>query len=41
MMRERYQALDEKRRGEKYRVPLAPFFNRNAFAQVTAAYRLP
>jgi hypothetical protein len=41
MMRERYQALDEKRRGEKYRVPLAPFFNRNVFAPVTgAAYRL-
>jgi hypothetical protein len=41
MLRERYQALDERRRGEKYRVPLAPFFNRNFFAPVTAAhYRL-
>jgi len=36
MMRERYQALDERRRGEKYRVPLSPFFNRNVFAPVTA-----
>lgn len=37
MMRERYQALDERRRGEKYRVPLSPFFNRNAFPPVTAS----
>lgn len=41
MMRERYQSLDERRKSEKYRVPLAPFFNRNVFAPVTAAhYRL-
>ncbi|MBI2688335.1 MAG: PSD1 domain-containing protein [Acidobacteria bacterium] len=38
LMRERYQALDEKRRDEKYRVPLSPFFNRNTFAPVTAKH---
>jgi len=41
MMRERYQALDERRKSEKYRVPLSPFFNRNVFPEVRAkAYRL-
>ena len=38
MMRERYQALDERRRAEKYRVPLSPFFNRNVFSPVTARH---
>lgn len=38
MMRERYQALDEKRRGEKYRVPLSPFFNHNVFTPVKARH---
>ena len=38
MMRERYQALDERRRAEKYRVPLSPFFNRNVFPPVTARH---
>ncbi|MFN0100608.1 MAG: PSD1 and planctomycete cytochrome C domain-containing protein [Bryobacteraceae bacterium] len=38
MMRERYQALDERRRAEKYRVPLSPFFNRNVFEPVTASH---
>jgi len=38
MMRGRYQALDERRSAEKYRVPLSPFFNRNVFAPVTARH---
>ncbi len=38
MMRERYQALDQRRKAEKFRVPLSPFFNRNVFPAVTARH---
>ena len=38
LLRERYQALDRRRAGEKYRVSLAPFYNRNVFAPVTARH---
>jgi mono/diheme cytochrome c family protein len=38
LLRQRYQALDERRRAEKFRVPLSPFFNRNVFPAVTARH---
>ncbi|HEU0123780.1 MAG TPA: DUF1553 domain-containing protein, partial [Bryobacteraceae bacterium] len=38
LLRERYMALDERRRAEKFRLPLTPFFNRNNFPQTTAKY---